>query len=410
MMDSRTPAPVALEGGILLVFAILLTATITVCYGFGVYLIGALASVMSQDLAIGYDLIGTATALNQIGFIAAAVGAILLSRRLGEGRVVLLSVAVSSMALIGLSTAGSAWSIAVLLTITGACSASVYTPMTALAARHIPKRHRSAVMGLVASGTSFGVFLNGWLVPAFVQGPGWPWLWLFTGIAGLLLVILLWLGFPSIFLAEQAGEGQVDTRRKERLHNKENAVHVWALMFCAGFACVPFQMYLSPILHEDRGLSLGEASAIYGISGLTGMVGGGVLGALADRTSIRSVLLLCFAAVAMAIAGVSTTLPISIYFVSGALFGLVFQAIFGLIPAYIATVFSAHSIVTVFGIGNLLLGLAGAIGNYAGGVIKQATGSFTISLSMMLAFILIAVMLAWWLKEASGKHTSRHED
>lgn len=57
-------------------------------------------------------------------------------------------------------------------------------------------------------------------------------------------------------------------------------------------------------------------------------------------------------------------------------FGISFNAIFGLVPAYISRAFGAGGATLVFTIGNIALGVGGMAGNMFGGALKESTGSF----------------------------------
>lgn len=380
---------------------LLFTAFIASAYGFGIYLFASLVAEMRTDLGLNYGTIGLATGIAQAGFLVASLLSGVLAPRLGPVRLILGAVAATAASLLLISrvpVANPTLILIGLLTIMGAAAAAVWVPMVAIAQQVVPVQHRAKALGLMSSGTSYGVFVNGLIIPPLASGHGWRSVWLVVGcLATLLLIAGFWRlrGLGATAPVPEKGPhrgGWQDMKRPL-------AFVMIATMFLNGLACMPFQTYLVPLLQEDLGQSVAFASRIWSVIGAIGMVSGFLLGLLADRISIKWAMVMTYVvltgAAILLLATIWLDLPVMLSMtIVGALFALAFYAIFGLVPAYISTTFAGGSATLLFGLGNIALGLGGLIGNVAGGYAKEATGSFTLIYGVIAVAAILQIALA----------------
>lgn len=388
---------------------LLFTAFIASAYGFGIYLFATLAAEMKADLDLDYGTIGLATGIAQGGFLAASLLSGVLAPRLGPLRLILGAVAATATALLlmtRLPVTDSVVMLTALLTIMGAAAAAVWVPMVAVAQAIVPLRHRAKALGLMSSGTAYGVFVNGLVIPPVIaSGAAGAWrdVWL---VMGLIAVSLLALGFwrlrplgtalrqpqpASAKTASSGGHWQGLLRPLPLL--------LIATMFLNGLACMPFQTYLAPLLQEDLGQPVTFAARIWSVIGVTGMVGGFLMGLLADRISIKWAMVatyLVLSCAGIAVLAVSTgQIPVAAPMIAAAaLFALAFNAIYGLVPAYISTMFQGGSATLLFGLGNIAIGLGGLVGNITGGYAKDGSGSFTPIYAIVAVAAIAQILLA----------------
>ncbi|MEU0159788.1 MFS transporter [Streptomyces sp. NPDC006261] len=410
MKKSERPAPVvrtqktdADRSKVFAAFAttVLLTSFVAATYGFGFYLFAQIVTDMRRDLGFGYTAVGTITAAGQFGFLVFALVGTWLSTKVGGGQVVIGSVALCGLCLVLLPLSDSIIVIGALLTIMGGTAASVYVPLVEIVGRVIDYRHRGKVLGLVSSGTSYGVFVNSMLVPGFVRDDNWRGLWYSVGFGTLMVTAVAAFTFHRLGLfrheeesspegAEQAvagkgAPGDSSARAGWRMVLVRWVVIVWTMKFLNGFACMPFQNYLSPYLREGLGFDIGFAAQVWGAIGVIGMFAGFAVGWLSDRIGVRASLVMCYtlfflSALILVVAPVGF-LPM----VSGVLFALAFYPIYGLVPAYVSKSASGAAATVIFGVTNVTQGIGGIAGNYTAGFLKNVTGDF------MWYYVVIAV-------------------
>lgn len=356
---------------------VLFTGFVAATYGFGLYLFPAIMSDMRADLGLTYLGVGVITATAQAAFLATALSAGPLSHRIGAPRLVVGSVVLCGLCLAGLAVADTAAVAGALLAILGACTASVWVPMVAVVGRVIDARHRAKALGLISSGTNYGIFVNGLIVPYLLGHHGWRSVWGVTAALTLALAVAARaapMGGQGGRAGDAPGAGGPSHRFKHALTPRFALLS--AISFMGGLGGLPFLTYFSAFLREELGLSATLAGQAWSVIGLVGMGSGFVLGALADRIGIRAGLCLAYLLVVAAAALACLHDSPGQILAAAALFGLSFFAIYGLIPAYISKTAPADVSATIFGVATTALGVGAMVGNFIGGWSKSASGTF----------------------------------
>jgi len=379
---------------------ILFTSFIAATYGFGVYLFSTILPDMRAELHFSYTEAGGFISLAQVGFLVAALTSSVLTHKMGAQRLILLSMLTSCLSLLGLIFVSERWHIAVLLTTAGAAAAAVWVPMVAVAQELIPIKHQGKAIGLMSSGTAYGVFVNGLAVPILLPEYGWRAVWVFAAILACTFFVWGWARLSrhedsrntnnpdsSATPIEQSNErisiGQ--------LFRQPSILMILVMMFLNGIACMPAQNYLMSYLRDDLGYDLAIAGRAWSAIGLFGMAGGFVMGALADKIGVKKSLTLTYLLLSVATALFLHHGSAYEVYLGAAIFGLAFNAIFGLVPAYVSLNFPKSSATLIFGLATVLLGVGSMIGNFYGGVIHDAFNSFS---AVFLISTITALLLA----------------
>ena len=128
------------------------------------------------------------------------------------------------------------------------------------------------------------------------------------------------------------------------------------------------------------------------------MFGGFAMGILADYISVRRALALSYAFLAVAVGTFLHHGSLAEIYLGAALFGLAFNAIFGLIPAYVSLTYPARMTAPIFGFSNVMLGLGAMAGNMIGGLTKEATGSFQTSYALAAGTVVVLFLVTLMLR------------
>lgn len=406
-----------LSGLYLWAFIVLLTSFIAMTYGFGVYLFPILAPNMMKELKFTYSQMGVTTGAVQAGFLFFALASGFLTNIVGAFRVIITSIGLCALSLFGLIWANDFLLVSSLLIIMGGCAASVWVPMVEMSQQYIPDSYQGRALGLMSSGTGYGVFINSLLVVFLMDVYGWRSLWLATFFIALIICMLAFFMLRNIrHVSENTPLSNVELNHIEK--NK-----VWAkikklpfnqtatllfMMFLNGVSCMPFQTYLSSFLNNDHGSSVDESALAWRLIGLVGMIGGFSMGWLADRITVKWTLAIVyfFLSLSTAMILVFRGEIIELYAIS-ILFGLAFYSIFGLVPAYISHVYKGGTAALVFAFGNVSLGLGGVFGNVLGGWLRAEHGNFQWSYTVVLAAALGTLIMSFLMK--SEKQTANGE-
>lgn len=377
-----------------IVLAVVLAGFVASTYGFGVYLFANLVVDMRRDIGFDYTTVGIITGGAQVGFLVFSSVTSYISRYLEGWKISLASTLVTSFALLGLSVSDSIWISGALLILLGGCSASVYIPLAEIVTKGFSPGKRSRVMGLISSGTSYGVFINGLLVSFLTLHGGWRSIWLTAGCISIALCLV------AFFLLRTSVAGPAPRTASRKFAPGEPAEAwlskslyvVWIVAFLNGVTLLPFQTYLAPFLRDELGVSVATTGFLWTTIGAVGMASGFLVGWIADKVGVRAALILCFASAGLAALLVYTTHAIPAFYVAAFLFAIAFYPIFGLVPTYIGQIVDVSRLTQAFGIANVLIGLGGVCGNFLGGFSKDLTGSFS-SIYVVVA-VLLFVQLA----------------
>jgi predicted MFS family arabinose efflux permease len=389
---------------------ILFTGYIAATYGFGVYLFPAMMPEMITDFAIGYGGAGAIASFAQVGFLLSSLVSGLITERIGATRLVSLSMLVCVVCLGLVPLAPNSFCLTVLLIIMGATSASVWVPMVAIVKRSIPARHQGKALGLISSGTAYGLFLNGFSIPFLLPAYGWQMVWTVSaGLSAVLLAIGLFVlrdTIPKSCVAKPEATNTTRSLLISGLLLEPRNLLIPAMMFLSGIAAMPTQNYLVALVQDELGYGVDAAANIWKAIGLIGMFGGFAMGIMADYISIRRALALSYALLAIAIGMFLHHGTLTQIYLGAAFFGLAFNAIFGLIPAYVSLTYPSRMTALIFGVSNVMLGLGAMTGNMIGGLSREATGSFltiyTLAEVTATALFLISLMLG--AKKRTGIH------
>lgn len=364
------------DGRFALRVTIVFSAVIAAAYGFGVYLFAALLPDMRQGLGLGYTAIGAMGAARQVAFLATALASPAVIRRVGAGGVILGSMLVCGAALCGLALTHAPWVAIGLLVTLNACAASAWIPMVSLVTKVVAFRQQGKAVGLIASGTNYGLCANGILVPVLLPSFGWRSVWFAAGGLTLTLCGCLWWTMRSPALRSFGHHGAIRKRPPWRFAIESRYVTVYALAGIGGLAGVPFVNYVFAYIRGDLGLSVAVAGEVGLAMGLSGAIGGVLLGTLGDKFGLRAALATATAILATSglIEAIGTTGAPLMIGASG--FGVSFFAIFGLLPAYVGKTADERITPTICGLIECALGLGGSAGSALGGLTPQITGSF----------------------------------
>lgn len=399
-MLQREPIGVrgAYRSGNLLVAVMI--ACVATCYGFGLGLFPQIIPDMRRDLSFDYGFVGIVTGLVQLSTIAFAALGTWLVHRIGAGPTVVASVLLCGLCLSGIPLTGDRYVVAVLLMMAGGAGASTFVPMIALASRVVSAGQRGFAMSVISSAPAYGVLINSALVSTFSGHGGWQMVWSITGMSTLALAVVTFLLFRAAGLLDRAAPGETHARTTGSPAVPRSIMPwvmlIFALGFINGMMPYPYVTYLSPLLREELGYSVGFASTLWAVIGAVGIGAGFVVGMISSRFGPRSAMLVCYMTCLAAGALMAADPSWASVIVSGAFFSLGFYPIYGLLPVYVSHRALPRVAVTALGICTVLQGIGGSSGNFFGGVIKTSTQSFTgiyVAVAIMAAMAITLTLL-----------------
>ncbi len=371
------------------------TGFIAVGYGFGIYLFPAIYPLMRPELHLPLSALGDIASAQQLGFLAgcglvgSAVGIF------GPRRTILAAMAASTICLFGMATIQDIWLLGALLIVLNSAAVFAWAPMVSVVAHYVPQRHRGKALGLISSGTSYGVLINGVLLAPLADRAGWRPTWLAAAsIAAALLAASFMVTRGLVRLPWQAPAAD---RRKGAVHAlADGGWVVIAIAVLGGMAGWPFLTYWSAFLQGELHHSAALAARTWSLVGLVGLIAGVSVGFMADSIGSRAALavtasLLCVAGALAALHPTALTL-----FIAAACFGSSFNPIYGLLAATIGKSGLQRQATTLSALVNAGLGVGTLLGEFLAARSESAFGSLQpiyIATSVLAVAMFILVFL-----------------
>ena len=361
---------------------VVIAGFVGVTYGFGIYVFSQLMPDMTRDLGFSYATAGRITGVGQFAFVVFAFAATWLCRRFTGAAVMLGSALLCTLCLVGIGLTRSVVVLTLCLAVAAGTSASVYVPIVDIVPRLVGDDRRGAALGMISSGTTYGVFVSASIIPSVTRIFGWRMVWF--AVAGVALVLLV----AAVLLFARLGlfrDTTRDTGRAGPAPGRSLAaaaafvsawmVGIWIIKFMNGFSFMSFQNFLSPLLRGD-GRSIGYASAVWTTIAVVGAAAGFLMGWLGDSIGLRRALTLCYGLFLGSCVLLASTQSGWVPFLAAALFGLSFYPIYGLVPAYVSSVATGAQATLIFGLANVFQGVGGVAGNVVGGSVAGTSSSF----------------------------------
>lgn len=378
-----------------MLYVIALTSFVAITYGFGKYIFYTLTPDIVASLGLSYEFVGI---INSTVSLTASIASVLggfLAASIGAKKVVIASTVLSAAGMIALFFCHNQWMLLVMIPVLGVLATTSWIPMVEMVAKTIRQENRGRSIGIISCGTSWGIILNGIFIPVILARMVWQWVWLFFGVFSLLVSLLgayvvvktkeLDKDDTGACLPDAAAEAA--DAKKGGLSTAQYVLFL-GMLFLSGFCLTPFLSYLSALLQEDFAISASVVGLCWTILGFLGIVSGFLSGYLADKYSAKKSMVVLYAIIVVAVAGLLLLHNGFFVVLFCGLFGLAYYGIFGLHATYVANIVPPEKTARLFGFVNVAIGLGAIAGNYITGYMKDYFGSF------VLVYIIIGVLSA----------------
>ena len=369
-------------------------ACVGVGHGFGRLSYPFLLPAMVDDVLGTYSRAGLLGLANVGAYLVGLLVMIHFSGRVSLPDFLRIGVTGVTLGLALMAVAPSYPVLVAAMLLTGGFNGAVWVPATALVSAAVPERHRGLASGALGGlGQGLAIVVAGQLTRgvAAAYGEGvWRPVWAVMAALGALVVVAILVLLPRVPLAPRPGGGLRFAALK--------ALPGWAplVISYAGFAFgyVVYSSYLVAALQDGAGFSPARAAAAYSLSGLTGIVGGLMVGKLSDRLGRRRVLLASHVLMAGCAAAVLLGSQPWIALSAG-LFGVFASGLPATVAAYVADHLEPADVAAAFGVVTIAFGITQSIGPPLGGLLVDVTGGFTATfLAAAAAHVIGAVAAA----------------
>lgn len=386
-----------------------LTSFITITFAFGRYIFAVITPEIIKNLNLDYEFVGRINAFHQFSYLLFSLLGGLLSSVLGARLLISSSVALCSLSMLSLYFVNNKWILLVIVALQGIFAAISWIPMVELVSRSIAEENRGKSLGIISSGTSYGLILNGVLIPYILKNYNWHTVWL---VFGLISTVISLLGVYMVYSAKnttfqvsgdtdeiKAEENSIDIAGNTPINNNfSQYILLIILMIISGLYLIPFQSYIVPFMQDDLGLDRNIAGISWGLFGVLGIISGFLAGILADKLSAKKAMIIAYGISTASILVLVAFRSAPSVLLSCGIFGLAYNGIFGLHPTYVSRMLPPEKTAKLFGLLNLSLGFGSMVGNYTGGYIKAISGSFISAYVLMFILSIVALIICFFIK------------
>lgn len=367
---------------------------------------------------------------------AISVGVGMLSDRFGLRRLVPLSACLVALGLILTSYANSLWMLYVsygLVFAVGYCGVGELSHVPVISRWFV--RQRGMAIGLAMAGMGLGILFVVPLAQTFIQHLGWR--WAYVALAGVLLVgivppTLLWqrerpedLGLlpdgaprPSLLHVTTANPrltpAEAPPQKEWTLRDALGSTGLWMLFVVRILTPLGMMMVVPHhvIYLVEQGFDKLMAALAFGSLGAFSFTGRILFGWLSDRLGTVQTMMLSYS---LSIVGTLLLLSLRdptntwLLWCHIAVYGVGFGARGPLTSALVTQMFHGRNWGAILGFLEIAAGLGGTIGPWLSGFLFDRTGSYTLSFSLSMGLLGLAIVCAWlagrqWRLEAHRWH------
>ncbi len=368
----------------------LVMATAMVAQAFGRFTWGVVLPGARDDLLDGSNTVaGFFGTLNVAAYLLGTFAVSWLASRVTLVGLVRIGMVVSTSALGLAAIAPNGAVLGLALVAMGLGGAMIWIPSPAIAARTLPPNRAGMAVGLIGSGIGVGVVFAGQMARFLDRrsdgGDFWQTLYRIEFAIAVVVLIgtFVFLRSSGDRPSAAGGFGGIGA-----LKTVPGWIPATAAYAAFGFTYILVIGFLVARLEDDSGFSSDRAAAMFSVLGAATVLGGLSLGPLSDRIGRRVTLTSSFVLFGLcALLVLTGTQPWVVIASFGA--GLMFSGMPALIIAHIVDHTTPDTYGPAFSAATLAFGIAQMISPQIGGLIADATGSFTwvFVLSAGVAFV-----------------------
>jgi len=300
-----------------------------------------------------------------------------------------------------LSSVASGWQIFVYFSvIAGAGMSASYVPLNATVVRWFD-RYRGLALAITGTGLNTAMVVGPMLAALFIPWLGWRTAMLLLGLGGGCVIVCCALALardpasrnlrPDGRMADRQSSVSTDAPPAEvswTLAEARGGMAFWLILgvFFLTWTMVFFPNVHLPALAADLGHDPTHAAGLVAVMGLGGLAGRVAIGWSSDLIGRMAGLHLAFVVQIAACAIFASSGSLAVLYLAAGLYGAGVSAAITLFPAVIADAFGSSHVGAIAGFIFGIAGTAAAIGPYAGGFVRDMTGSY------QTAFVIAAVL------------------
>ena len=361
----------------LLIVCFILTACSAVTHGFSMFLYSALLPEVRAFFQLSYSTASFISALLFIAYMLTSLISGVLLTKLGGYKLFLFTIGLSPILLVLAVLSPWALGFATCLALVSGCAVANWNAIVALSSDIIPLKYRNRILGLASSGAAFAITLNGILIALFLPELSLQSFWF---VCAAITSIIALLSF--VYLPKPKDDKQEQSYNKPSIKPsaiiKSHPVAIQAVLLSAFIGCIsgPFLTFLSPFIVDELKGDSNQTGAIWTMIGVAGIVGGIIIGALADKFGIIQVIKLTLLSFAACITLLLWDAKLWVLWASASIFAFLYFPVWGLIASYISQYVDSKQSALIASLGMVGYGCGNAFASSVCGILLDVSSEF----------------------------------
>jgi predicted MFS family arabinose efflux permease len=391
----------------LLIICLILTACSAVTHGFSMFLYSALLPEVRAFFQLSYSTASFISALLFIAYMLTSLISGVLLTKLGGYKLFLFTIGLTPILLVLAVLSPWALGFAICLAFVSGCAVANWNAIVALSSDIIPLKYRNRILGLASSGAAFAITLNGILIALFLPELSLQSFWFVC--AGITTVIAL-LSFMYLPKPEDSHQEQSYNKPSIRPNViiKSHPVALQAVLLSGFIGCIsgPFLTFLSPFIVDVLKGDSNQTGSIWTMIGVAGIVGGIIIGSLADKFGILNVIKFTLLSFALSIMTLLWDAKLWVLWSAASIFAFLYFPVWGLIASHISQFVDSKQGALIVSLGMVGYGCGNAFASSVCGILldlssqySQVNG-FTLVYGWILSWAFIA---AFWCQKMQQK-------
>ncbi|MGI9645337.1 MAG: MFS transporter [Ilumatobacteraceae bacterium] len=368
---------------------VLVAAGAIVAQAFGRFSYGVLLPAIRNDLDHSNTVAGLLGTVNVTAYFIGTLVVATVSARVRLLPIFRIGFVFSLSGLALAVVSPTAGVLAVALFLMGVGGAFIWIPSPGIATAQVGDERRGIAVGSIGAGIGLGILFTGQLSRVLRDRSGdeaWRDVYLVETILGAVVVVAVLL----LLRHDQdsvAGDGAGGFGGFNVLRQMPGWGALTAAYAAYGFSYLLVLSFLTSRLEDDAGYSEGLAATMFGLVGVGTVLGGVTLGWLADRFGERTTMTVGFTLFSAAVVGIATG-AIVLVAAGAVMLGLMFAGLAAVVASYVVRHTTPERFGPSYAAATLAFGVSQMLAPQVGGLLADATGSFTLVFALSATFAL----------------------
>ncbi len=377
--------PIAM--GLLVVFA---------CLGLGRFAFGMVLPLMQEDLAMNTTQAGIVGSANFLGYFVGLFAVSKTYTRFGPAALISQALYVQAGSIVLMALVPHYLFAALFFSVTGFFGALANIGIMTYIAQVVPSHMKGRATGIVVAGIGLAVIFSSLIVPTFEKFLPYAWRVSWGVFAVCIVLISLWarrvmLCFPVHPNAHSAKNTSLflgDILRSRAFW------HTGILFLLFGATAIMFMTFFVAAVSDTYGASTQISGIFWALLGVTSLFSGPFFGAVSDTIGRYKTLAILFGLQALAHSLLAFEVPLAWVFLSAALFGFSTWAVPSIMATLSSELFGLSHTARIMSLITLFFGVGQIVGPLLAGVMRDATGSYSVAFACSSTVLFGALLLS----------------